>query len=126
MVLFPLNNYVQQKYLTVIYDENLVFIHNFNEYLYLSEYCTWSYMLSVRNTNNIIIIIIDGMSITYDTNPHTHIWLYACGYRPVTLPIWAVSLCNSVLISNQSSPSFVGNDYYCESGAQVGVSGRTI
>ena len=56
---------------------------------------------------------VDGVSITYGSNPHTHVWTYAVGtvsykVRKCDCP------CNNG--SSHQAPSFVGSDYYCESG----------
>ena len=51
---------------------------------------------SYTETNDIDSYYVDGVSITYDINPRRHIWTYIGG--------WPGPL-----------PSFVGNDYYCES-----------
>ena len=64
---------------------------------------------------------IDGVSITYDSNPHKHIWSYASGisegdpnYHEASCP------CNSGNEDLRTNiPAFVGNDYYCESALQV-------
>ena len=59
---------------------------------------------------------VDGVTITYGSNPRKHIWTYACGtketndeYTPRNCP------CNTNS-SGTSVPEWVGSDYYCESG----------
>ena len=47
---------------------------------------------------------VDGVSVTYGSTPRKHIWTYTSGYS--TCP------CNTD--STDTSPSYVGNDYYCE------------
>ena len=57
---------------------------------------------------------VDGVSITYDSNPRQHIWTYAGGLYE-THPSSNGCPCNNG--SNAlPPPPFVGNDYYCESG----------
>ena len=57
---------------------------------------------------------LTGVSITYDDNPIKHIWSYVSGlseyyyYDELNCP------CNTG--NYYSSPSFINNDYYCESG----------
>ena len=56
---------------------------------------------------------VDGVSLTYGTSPRKHIWTFAAGLfdnvpSPYNCP------CSSG--SPQHVPSFVGNDYFCESG----------
>ena len=62
-------------------------------------------------TSDIDSYYVDGVSITYGSNPRQHIWTYAAG---------VYDLDSGCPCSNGSSatppPSFVGNDYYCESG----------
>ena len=57
---------------------------------------------------------VDGVTITYGSSPALHIWTYAAGleegrHQPQNCP------CNTQ--PGQAPPSFVGNDYYCESGS---------
>ena len=60
--------------------------------------------------NSIDQIYVEGTSITYGSSGfRKHIWTYANGY--------SLSLFNSCPCStnqNRQTPSFVGNDYYCE------------
>ena len=57
---------------------------------------------------------VDGATITYGSGPHKHIWTYANGmslsYSDNTL------LCPCNTGAANVVPSFVGNDYYCETG----------
>ena len=64
---------------------------------------------------------VDGVSITYGT-PRKHIWTYAIGYSdrhntqdPINCP------CSE--FPGVSPPSFVHDNYYCESGSETGGSG---
>ena len=50
---------------------------------------------------------VDGISITYGTPPN-HLWTYAAGFREDG----AACPCNTNI-----PPSYVGSEYYCESGA---------
>ena len=62
---------------------------------------------------------VDGVSITYNTPPR-HLWTYAVGLQENNLQQEFINLmcpCNANQIGRTIySPSFVGNDYYCESG----------
>ena len=65
-------------------------------------------------TSNIDSYYVDGVSITYGSNPRQHIWTYIGGWAETHLGLWGCP-------RNSGSyaplpPSFVGNDYYCESG----------
>ena len=62
---------------------------------------------------------VDGVTITYGSNPRKHIWTYACGVVetisgnnyliPFTCPCSTDS-------NGTYAPEWVGSDYYCESG----------
>ena len=65
-------------------------------------------------TSNIESRYVDGVSITYGSNPRQHIWTYAAGLTETRLDSNGCP-CNSG--SSTSPPPFVGNDYYCESGS---------
>uniref|UniRef100_A0A1X7TDT7 Fibrinogen C-terminal domain-containing protein n=1 Tax=Amphimedon queenslandica TaxID=400682 RepID=A0A1X7TDT7_AMPQE len=56
---------------------------------------------------------VDGLSITHGSNPRQHIWTYAVGIFE-DLNRDACCPCNNG--STTTTPSYVGNDYYCESG----------
>ena len=64
-------------------------------------------------TSDIDSYYVDGVSITYGSNPRQHIWTYVGGQTEINLDTTGCP-CNSG--SSASPPSFVGNDYYCESG----------
>ena len=70
------------------------------------------------NSNNIDSCYVDGISITYGSNPRKHIWTYANGLSSVTIQLFSCP-CNS---GNTAAviPNFVGNSYFCESGLPVG------
>ena len=55
---------------------------------------------------------VDGLSITHGTNPRQHIWTYAVGFREDDNRSPACP-CNNG--TTTVTPSYVGNDYYCES-----------
>ena len=71
--------------------------------------------------NGISDVYVDGVSMTYDTPPR-HLWTYAAGLQEANLQSGHVNInnvcpCNTPQTGRTvSSPSFVGNDYYCESG----------
>uniref|UniRef100_A0A1X7TDV2 Fibrinogen C-terminal domain-containing protein n=1 Tax=Amphimedon queenslandica TaxID=400682 RepID=A0A1X7TDV2_AMPQE len=56
---------------------------------------------------------VDGLSITHGSNPRQHIWTYAVG---VTADDASASSCPCNNGTTATIPSYVGNDYYCESG----------
>ena len=62
---------------------------------------------------------VDGVSITHGS-PRTHIWTYAAGASDNLVPGDEVFSCPCLVAGSsftpQTPPSFVGNNYYCESG----------
>ena len=60
---------------------------------------------------------VDGVSLTHGLSPRQHIWTFIAGhYDTVSSP----SNCPCSSGSPQSVPSFVGEDYFCESGNSEG------
>ena len=58
---------------------------------------------------------VDGVSVTHGSNPRKHIWTYVGGLRSSDFMIFSYNCpCNYNL--STFIPTFVGNDYYCESG----------
>lgn len=55
---------------------------------------------------------VDGLSITHGS-PRQHIWTYAIGHTD-----HGHSRCPCAATPGAAPPSFVGSNYYCESGAQ--------
>ena len=70
--------------------------------------------------NSIDTGYVDGVSITYGSSPRTHIWTYAAGLSEQLLVTSETFSCPCVVAGSsfmpQTPPSFVGNNYYCESG----------
>jgi len=66
------------------------------------------------NTLSIDSYYVAGLSITH-SNPRQHIWTYAAGISDSgNYSTWN---CPCAVIPGPAPPSFVGNNYYCESGA---------
>ena len=69
--------------------------------------------------NSIDAVYVDGVSITYGS-PRMHIWTYAAGLSEQLLATNEVFSCPCLVAGSsftpQTPPSFVGNNYYCESG----------
>ena len=61
---------------------------------------------------------VDGVTITYGSNPRKHIWTYACGVTENNNHEYACP-CNNGS-SGTTSPTFVGKEYFCESGVPYG------
>ena len=62
---------------------------------------------------------LDGVSITYGNSPRIHLWAYASGLY-LNGVCACVCPCNSNV--NTQLPSFIGNDYYCETGNNAELS----
>ncbi len=56
---------------------------------------------------------VDGVSITHGNQPRKHVWTYAAGLVELEYDQFQCP-CSSV--PGVQPPSFVGSDYYCESG----------
>ena len=63
------------------------------------------------NNNDINGAYIDGISLTHG-NSRNHIWSFMAGYQESV----SYSRCPCGTVNRKPSPSFVGNDYFCESG----------
>ena len=81
------------------------------------------------NRNNITSIesyYVDGVSITYGRRPREHVWTFAAARNEKwrgTLP----QVCRCTNINNPNAaniqiPPFVGNDYFCDTGAATDTS----
>ena len=68
---------------------------------------------------------VDGVTITYGSNPRKHIWTFACGIGETDPTGYLLCPCNTGSYST-TSPSFVGNDNYCESGLPAGQSWQSV
>ena len=56
---------------------------------------------------------VDGVSITHGRSPRTHIWTFAASYTSMN----CIYGCPCSMTDCQGSvPSFIGDDYFCESG----------
>ena len=75
--------------------------------------------LTIENCNT----YVDGITITYGSNPRKHIWTYACGLNEGFINFNGILTllcpCNNIS-TGTIVPSFVGSDHYCESGLPAG------
>ena len=60
-------------------------------------------------------VYVDGVTITYGNNPRRHLWTYMAGLSEHSLSAKFECPCN-VASQGYPPPSYVGSDYYCESG----------
>ena len=58
---------------------------------------------------------VDGLSITHGSGPRHHIWTYAVGYSNAS----GTYACPCRTNSATPPPSYINNDYYCESGTSA-------
>ena len=65
---------------------------------------------------------VSGLSITYSSNPRQHIWTFVTGRGERFNNNWN---CPCSVYGGQSPPSFVDNNYYCESGSVDSPSSNT-
>ena len=70
------------------------------------------------NNPNIDNIYVDGVSITYDNNPRKHVWTLGVGWVADNANSYGCP-CNTGN-TETTVPSFIGNNYYCESGIASG------
>ena len=75
------------------------------------------------SVNSIDGVYLDGVSITHGSNPRKHIWSLAGGLTEGVETYWHCP-CNTN--SYHSVPSFVGSDYYCESGVGANQQWQTV
>ncbi len=77
-------------------------------------YSFWAYNIVSLGINS---AYVDGLSFTHGT-PRTHIWTFADGaYQGISGDtIYRHNRCPCNQGNTFSSPPFVGNDYFCESG----------
>ena len=59
---------------------------------------------------------VDGISITHGSSPRCHLWSYVVGLNanPDSHP--SLQCPCTVLGTSRTLPTFLGNDYYCDSG----------
>ncbi len=64
---------------------------------------------------------VDGISITHGQEPRQHIWSFASGLREgyLTQDSFQVCPCANPNPAAYLPPSFVGNNYFCESGTET-------
>lgn len=75
---------------------------------------------SGSNNNSINHAYIEGVSITHGSNPRKHIWSFANGLMEADGFDSNRHICPCASPNSQMRsyiPSFVGNDYFCETGA---------
>ena len=82
---------------------------------YQKEYSSAFYYRSRRIDENYIF----GVSLTHGQNPRKHIWTFAGALDDTTHDPNNKCSCTNTAISALSTPSFVGNDYFCDTSLSV-------
>ena len=80
------------------------------------EYGWLSTFICIQNTRR-LVCRIEGISITHGPSPRHHLWTYAVGLNANPdnyLPQYQCPC--TVLGTTMTLPTFLGNDYYCNSG----------
>ena len=65
-----------------------------------------------RHSRTIDQAYVSGLLITYSSNPRQHIWTFAVGRGEIYFSPWN---CPCSRTRGYRPPSYVGNNYYCES-----------
>ena len=84
----------------------------FGSYIYAGRY--------YRDSSSVDGNYVDGISLTHGSNPRKHIWTFAGGLDEVgTFPRLNCP-CTNINLAEQATqpPSFVGNDYFCDTGSK--------
>ena len=77
--------------------------------------CPLAFTGAISDGDDIDGPYVDGVSITYDSNPRKHIWTYAGGLREYDNHFFDCPCNNGSTYSAYSFLSFIGDNYYCES-----------
>jgi len=62
---------------------------------------------------------VDGVSVTHG-NPRQHIWTFACALSEIARGLGICPCTDTNYLSNINIPSYVGEDYFCETGVPPG------
>lgn len=92
----------------------LVFTISLVDLLCLQWGTTDAFEPSVKSPKSIDQNYVDGISVTYGSSPRKHVWTFAAGLTQTASGI--IFNCPCALHPGVNPPSFVGNDYYCDSG----------
>ena len=71
----------------------------------------------LRSPQTIDANYVDGISLTHGRNPRKHIWTFAAALDEVGTFTYLNCPCINVHQSSPQPPSFVGNDYFCDTGS---------
>ena len=73
-----------------------------------------------RDSSSIDGNYVDGISLTHRSNPRKHIWTFAGGLDEAVSFSFLNCPCTNTYHAETASqpPSFVGNDYFCDTGSE--------
>ena len=63
-------------------------------------------------------LYVDGVSITHGKNPRKHIWTFTAATDETWADGWTCPCTRTDLRYTGSVPTFIGNDYFCETGSR--------
>ena len=73
-----------------------------------------------HNSRSIDEAYVDGVSLTHGQNPRKHIWTFAGAIDETTqYPSFKCACTNTAITSPHPVPSYVGNDYFCDTAVTV-------
>ena len=78
--------------------------------------------------NGIDANYLDGVSLTYGSSPRQHIWSFAASLDEVGSVPGRFCPCTNIELAAQGTPppSFVGNDYFCDTGSELSFMSNTF
>ena len=109
---------------TVFQVHGIKYTHVCGKVIGYQDKTTDAFDLPERRTNIIDGNYVDGVSISHGYHPRKHIWTFAAAVSEATTvaakhPTAICSCTNNQISSSllQPVPSFVGNDYFCDTGS---------
>ena len=75
------------------------------------------------NSADINTHYVDGVSLTHGSSPRQHIWTFAGAINEGDQRLARICPCTNTAVSSMTpSPPFVGDDYFCDTGTDSGLS----
>ena len=102
---------------------NFIINHNIQYSIVCGRFIAYQYASTnaFEGNDNISSTYVDGVSLTHG-NPREHIWTFAAA-RDET-PAYGCSCLSSDQSTRYMPPSFVGNDYFCDTGSRETYTSR--
>ena len=105
---------------TVFQVHGINYTHVCGKVIGYQDKSTDAFQQTEHRTNGIDGNYVDGVSITHGYYPRRHIWTFAAALSEGSIHPKALCSCTNSQISPsllQPVPSFVGNDYFCDTGS---------